>query len=245
MGGSYKARCVVLKKTKLGETDLILTMVDAQGKQVRAVAKGARKPGNRRFGARLEPYSVVDVVLYPGRSLESITEVRCVTTNASCRQTMEASAACTMVAELLEKVTSDGEVDERSVACAIAAFEAVGNADATRGLLVACAAIMKLSAMMGIRPITRECAACGGALDEGAVFDITAGGMLCETCAPRAGSHDTAIAAWLDILIGSKFSALVELDDAPVGTLLDFSNAWLQEHLGLRLKSIPFARQLL
>ena len=46
MAGSrtYRTKVLVLDKTKLKETDLILTMLDERGRQVRAVAKGARKP---------------------------------------------------------------------------------------------------------------------------------------------------------------------------------------------------------
>ena len=43
MAGSrtYRTKVLVLDKTKLKETDLILTMLDERGRQVRAVAKGA------------------------------------------------------------------------------------------------------------------------------------------------------------------------------------------------------------
>ena len=42
MAGSrtYRTKVLVLDKTKLKETDLILTMLDERGRQVRAVAKG-------------------------------------------------------------------------------------------------------------------------------------------------------------------------------------------------------------
>ena len=41
MAGSrtYRTKVLVLDKTKLKETDLILTMLDERGRQVRAVAK--------------------------------------------------------------------------------------------------------------------------------------------------------------------------------------------------------------
>ena len=81
---TYKERCLVLKKTKLGEADSIITLLARDGRQIRAVAKGVRKPASR-FGARLELCSVVDVLLYPGRSLDVISEVRCVSTNDACR----------------------------------------------------------------------------------------------------------------------------------------------------------------
>ena len=55
MAGSrtYRTKVLVLDKTKFKETDLILTMLDERGRQVRAVAKGARKPGGR-LAARCE-----------------------------------------------------------------------------------------------------------------------------------------------------------------------------------------------
>ncbi|TLM78904.1 MAG: hypothetical protein FDZ70_03415 [Actinobacteria bacterium] len=68
----YSARALVLRKTKLGETDLILTLLAEDGRQLRAVARGARKPGSR-FGARLEPGAVGDLLLHTGRTLDHVT----------------------------------------------------------------------------------------------------------------------------------------------------------------------------
>ena len=50
---TYTARAIVLRKTKLGESDLIVTLLAQDGSQARAVAKGARKPSSP-FAARLE-----------------------------------------------------------------------------------------------------------------------------------------------------------------------------------------------
>lgn len=71
MAGSrtYRTKVLVLDKTKLKETDLILTMLDERGRQVRAVAKGARKPGGR-LAARCELFCTVDMLLAHGRSLD-------------------------------------------------------------------------------------------------------------------------------------------------------------------------------
>ena len=60
---AYPLRALVLRKTKLGETDLILTLLAADGRQVRAVAKGARK-SRSRLGARVEPFSILDLLLH-------------------------------------------------------------------------------------------------------------------------------------------------------------------------------------
>ena len=79
MAGSrtYRTKAIVLDKTKLKETDLILTLVDQTGRQVRAVAKGARKPGSR-LAARCELCCEVDLLLAHGRSLDIVSQAELV-----------------------------------------------------------------------------------------------------------------------------------------------------------------------
>ena len=71
---TYNARVLVLRKTKLGESDLILSLLAQDGSQIRAVAKGARKPTSQ-FSSRLELYSQADVLLAQGRSLDIVKEL--------------------------------------------------------------------------------------------------------------------------------------------------------------------------
>ena len=79
---TYTARVIVVRKTKLGESDLILTLLAEDGSQLRAVAKGARKPKSS-FASRLELFSVADVLCARGRSLDVVSEARLVEGNAA------------------------------------------------------------------------------------------------------------------------------------------------------------------
>jgi len=63
----------VLRTQKLGEADRIITLLTRRGGRVRAVAKGVRRTKSR-FGARLEPFTHVDVLIHSGRSLDVITQ---------------------------------------------------------------------------------------------------------------------------------------------------------------------------
>ena len=246
MAASYKERCIVLKKTKLGEADLILTMLAQGGTQVKGVAKGARKPGNKRFGARLEPFSVVDLQLYPGRSLDTITEVRCVQSNSACREDLDRSSACSVIAELAAKVIADGEVDERVFPMMQAAFAQIGESDPSKAPVIAIAFAIKFVAMMGLRPALHECALCGDPVEYVQCFDIEHGGVVCPSCLP-AGSRDVdvALGPWVDLLLGSTFAQLVQVDGVPLLPLLNFADRWVTEHLGIRLKTTSFMRMSL
>src|SRR5680860_1491512 len=72
MPGLYKDEGIVLRTIKLGEADRILTLYTVHGGKIRAVAKGVRKTKSR-FGGRLEPFSRLDLMLYSGRNLDTIT----------------------------------------------------------------------------------------------------------------------------------------------------------------------------
>ena len=69
----YRDDGIVLRTHKLGEADRIVTLLTRRTGRVRAVAKGVRRTKSR-FGARLEPFTHVDLLLYTGRSLDVITQ---------------------------------------------------------------------------------------------------------------------------------------------------------------------------
>jgi DNA repair protein RecO (recombination protein O) len=69
----YRDDGVVLRTQKLGEADRIITLLTRHNGRVRAVAKGVRRTKSR-FGARLEPFTHVDVMVHRGRSLDVITQ---------------------------------------------------------------------------------------------------------------------------------------------------------------------------
>ena len=85
---TYTARVIVVRKTKLGESDLILSLLTEDGSQLRAVAKGARKPKSS-FASRLELFSVADILCAKGRSLDVVSEARLVEGNAALRNDIE------------------------------------------------------------------------------------------------------------------------------------------------------------
>src|SRR4051812_49911418 len=69
----YRDEAVVLRTQKLGEADRIITLLTRRHGRVRAVAKGVRRTGSR-FGARVEPFTHVDLPLHEGRSLDLVTQ---------------------------------------------------------------------------------------------------------------------------------------------------------------------------
>ena len=112
---TYSLRALVLRRTKLGESDLILTLLSEDGSQKRAVAKGARRPKSS-FAARTEPFCVIDALCATGRSLDILKEARLVESNERLRRDIEHAAGAAPMAELLDRVTQMGLENPRNSA---------------------------------------------------------------------------------------------------------------------------------
>lgn len=248
MARAYNARCLVIKHTKLGETDSIVTMLSDEGAQIRAVAKGLRKPGNR-IGARLQLFSEVDLLLHAGRNLDVVGEVKTVRANADLREGLERPALASIVVELLEKLGRDGAgLEARMYAMSVAALRRIAELDIAHAELIVAAFLFKAMAMLGFAPAVRECAICGQPVRDARVFDVSHGGVLCDDCASRLGMRggvDPAIAAWVESALYCTFDEMEPIEDAPVAELLDLAQTWIREHLGLNLKSIVFYKSVM
>ncbi|BDZ46654.1 hypothetical protein GCM10025866_25630 [Naasia aerilata] len=95
----------MLRTHKLGEADRIVTLLSRQHGKIRAVAKGVRRTSSK-FGARLEPFMVVDVQLYEGRSLDTITQAESLASyGADIAADYGAFTAANVMVETADKLT--------------------------------------------------------------------------------------------------------------------------------------------
>lgn len=69
----YTAHAIVLKRRNVGEADRIITIFSKQYGKMRVIAKGIRRIHSRR-AAHLEVFSHTSLVLYHGKTWDSVTE---------------------------------------------------------------------------------------------------------------------------------------------------------------------------
>ncbi|NIR40119.1 MAG: DNA repair protein RecO, partial [Gemmatimonadetes bacterium] len=70
------------------------------------VAKGVRKTKSR-FGGRLEPFTHVDLVLYEGRNLDTITQVEGVEAFPRLRSDLDRVSAASTMVEAVDAVAQE------------------------------------------------------------------------------------------------------------------------------------------
>jgi DNA repair protein RecO (recombination protein O) len=176
MPGLYRDEAIVLKTIKLGEADRIVTLFTRQNGKVRAVAKGIRKTKSR-FGARLEPFTQVKLMIYKGRNLDTITSADIVTSFDGLRRSYESLTAAIAMADTVEKITPDRETAYSTYSLLLAGLHALTE---SLGSSVLPAFLVKLLSLSGYHPQLDECAGCGALPLIG--FSPALGGAVCEDC---------------------------------------------------------------
>lgn len=241
-GRTYRVRAIVLDKTKLKETDLILTLLADSGRQIRAVAKGARKPGGR-LAARCELGCEIDVLLACGRALDVVSQAELIAAPLGAAPSFELLSAGSAVVEVAERCSFEDADDPFAFAITAAVLQELGAADAAHLDVLVAAYVFKLLSRLGYRPDLAACVACA---DEDVThFSALAGGLVCASCAatvPGAERIEPALVAWLRALMGLR---LAELAAAPVeaqvaARLLALAHVWAATHLDARLRALEF-----
>jgi DNA repair protein RecO (recombination protein O) len=177
MPGLYKDEGVVLTTIKLGEADRIVTIFTRFNGKVRAVAKGVRKTKSR-FGARLEPFTRVQLLIYRGRNLDTITSADILTSFDEVRTDYVRLTNAAALVEMVERITPERERAPRTYALLLAGLDALARGGGTS---VVPAFIIKLLSISGYHPQLTLCAGCSSSSDLEA-FSAALGGAVCGEC---------------------------------------------------------------
>jgi DNA repair protein RecO (recombination protein O) len=188
MGRVTKTEAVVLRSFRFGEADRVLHLYTADSGRVGAMAKGVRKTKSR-FGARLEPFSHVELMLHRGSGeLHTVTGVSLVDAHRPAREDPYRLSAALVGAEAMLRLFVEEERNERAFEALtrfLSAVDAIPAGGRGRAALdpLALSFQLKLLWLSGYVPHLESCVECGGA--EALVGYLPrAGGAVCTACAP-------------------------------------------------------------
>lgn len=180
---TYTVHAVNVGSFALGETDKVLTMFSAERGIIRAVAKGARKPGSKIAG-RADVLNVNKLLLATGKTFEIISQAENVETFPNVRKDLNRLSYCLYYAELTHHFglgLADESASYFDFLCDSLRAQGKGAADAGSLCLVF---ELKLLQWLGYQPELYCCVVCRDALTEYriAIFHFESGGIVCERC---------------------------------------------------------------
>lgn len=183
--GIYKAEAIVLRSMVYREADRILTLFTREAGKVSAIARGVRKTTSRLRGA-VQLFSHTRIVLYSGRSLDTVTQGDAEEDFAYLEQDLERFTTASYCAELVDRLTPEREPQPKVFFLMLSALRALEQGDTE---LTARVFELKLLDTLGYRPSLTECVVGNhpfSSIGDGVRqvwFSIERGGVVCPECA--------------------------------------------------------------
>ncbi|SFP76428.1 DNA replication and repair protein RecO [Geodermatophilus dictyosporus] len=235
----YRDEGVVLRTQKLGEADRIVTVLTRRHGKVRAVAKGVRRTKSK-FGARLEPFSHVDLQLYTGRTLDIVSQAESIRSYGSViAGDYPAYTAGTAVLETADRLTAEEkEPSLRLFLLVIGALRALSESTHPAGLVLD-AFLLRAMSVAGWEPALGDCARCG---IEGPHrhFSVPAGGTVCRECRPTGSAMPNPVTiGHLEALLSGDWATAEASESGQRREGSGLVAALLQWHLERGLRSLP------
>lgn len=239
---TYRDEAVVLRTHKLGEADRIVTMLSRRHGKLRAVARGVRRTTSK-FGARLEPFTHVDLQFATGRSLDVVTQA--VTLHPYSEPLGRDYQRYTTGQVILETadrlVAEEREPAQRQYLLllgAVNALAASGPSAERSPVMIMDSYLLRAVATAGYAPSLSDCARCG-APGPHESFSPATGGMVCRRCRPPGSAHPSAdTVAYLAALLSGDWSATGSVAESTQRQGSGLVAAFVAWHLDRGLRSL-------
>ena len=240
----YRDQAIVLRTQKLGEADRIITLFTREHGRIKAVAKGVRRTKSR-WGARLEPASHVDLQLYSGRSLDTVTQAVSIENFGDVLSLdYQRWTVASAILEAAERFTSqEHEPALQQYLLVVGSLKALAHETYDASLTLD-AYLLRSLAVAGYAPSLMNCSRCD-APGPHKYFSLVGGGSVCTTCKPSAAPtpHPETLELMQQLLSGDWASAM-DSDTRFRREASGLIAAYLQWHLERGLRSLPLVERI-
>ncbi|MFH6889036.1 DNA repair protein RecO [Corynebacterium aurimucosum] len=186
MRENFRDRALVIRSYDFGEADRIIVLLTRHHGLVRGVAKGVRR-AKSRFGSRLQLFVNLDVQLYPGRNLYTISQADTVDYfGARIIEDYERyTAACAALESAERLAAADAPGDPYLYEACVDVLDKLQHGDP---LLLLDAFLLKSMSHAGWAPSLFDCAQCQRPGPHHA-FHPAVGGAACHQCRPPGAAE--------------------------------------------------------
>lgn len=242
--GLYRDEAVVIRTSRLGEADRIITLLTREHGRIRAVAKGVRRTKSK-FGARLEPASTIDVQLHTGKTFDIITEAVSKENfgdelSADYQKWTIASA----ILETAERFTlNEHEPSKQQYLLVVGALRSLARDDHAPSLILD-AFLLRSLAVGGYAPALESCFRCEKTGPH-RFFSLAGGGSVCSDCRPSGSATVSSDAlALMGALLSGEWSSADDVEQKVQREASGVVAAYLQFHLERSLRSLPLVERV-
>lgn len=181
---SYQTQALVIGQFKLGEVDKIVTLYTPDFGKLKAVAKGAYRPGSK-LGGNVELLTHSLMMLARGRNLDIVTQSQTIDAFMDLKADLWRMACGLYVVELVDGFTVENDENRPLFDLLLNALKWLSQSDDSNMVL----RYFELQVLnyVGYRPELYRCAVCGSPVKpELNFFSPDRGAVLCGRCGQQA-----------------------------------------------------------
>ncbi|MBN2077159.1 MAG: DNA repair protein RecO [Dehalococcoidales bacterium] len=183
---NYQTDAIVIKKTKLGEADTILTFYTPDRGKIQGFAKSLRKTKSKMAG-HLELITHSRVTFARGRNLDTITGSQTIDSFVALKSDFKLMSYALYVIELVNQFTPEHYEDYKLFQLLLETLKNLCQTDDIETLLRFFE--IHLLSEVGYRPQLQQCVNCRKVLEPVTnTFSPASGGVLCPECSYKSAS---------------------------------------------------------
>jgi DNA repair protein RecO (recombination protein O) len=185
MGAShtYQTQAIIIKQTKLGEVDKIVTFYSPEFGKLGAIAKGACRPGSK-LGGNVEPLTYSLIMLARGRNLDIITQSQTIDGFLALKSDLWRTSCGLYLLDLIDSFTVENSENRPLFDLLLASLHRLCQAGSSE--IVLRYFELHLLHCLGYRPELRHCVGCNSPLKPVVnFFSPSQGGILCPYCSQK------------------------------------------------------------
>jgi len=182
-----ESEAIVLRTTRLGEADKIVSLLTRQWGRLRAVAAGARRPKSR-WGALFEPMTHLRAWIFEreNRDLLRMNSADLIESFFDMQKEYRIQVATNYLGEVTERLLPEREANERAFRLLVAVLKGLKvSGEVNRPLGYFDYWMLKLG---GFLPDFERCHNCGRDMGQGAFYGPGSEGLVCRDCKPPAAA---------------------------------------------------------
>jgi DNA repair protein RecO (recombination protein O) len=177
---TYQTHGIILKQTKLGEFDKIITIYTPELGKLKAVAKGACRPKSK-LGGNVEPLTHSLMLLAKGRNLDIVTQSQTINGFLALKSDLWRMACGLYILELIDSFTIEGSENRPLFDLSLDILNRLSEPDSSEAILRYFE--LHLLHYLGYRPQLLRCVNCDSPLKPVVnFFSLSMGGLLCPYC---------------------------------------------------------------
>lgn len=177
----YRTEAIIIKRSKLGEADRVLTLYTPDLGKLKAVAKGARRPVSK-LGGHVELLTHSSLMLARGRNLDIITQGQTINSFMPLKSELWRISCGFYVSELVDSFTAERIENPHLFGLLLDTLHRLCQVDDSERVLRYFE--LHLLGHLGYRPQMQQCVSCGSSLRPLVnFFSPEEGGVLCPECA--------------------------------------------------------------